>query len=189
MVISYFGDGATNEGVFYESLNFAALKKLPVIFVCENNLYATHMPVSSCLSDTSIYKKAHAFGMPGRRIDGNDVIEVYLAAKEAIATSGSGAGPFLLECMTYRWHGHVGPGYDVGKKLRSQEELDFWMSRCPLKSLEKILSENGLLSNSEMSQMKADIDREVRDAIAFAREADYPDAKELFQYLFDNGGK
>lgn len=181
ITVSFFGDGATNEGVFYESLNFAALKKLPVIFVCENNLYATHMPVSSCLSDTSIYKKAYAFGMPGRRIDGNDVIEVYLAVKEAVATSGSGAGPFLLECMTYRWHGHVGPGYDVGKKLRSQEELDFWMSRCPIKSLEKILSENGLLSNSEMSQMKADIDREVRDAIAFAREADYPDAKELFQ--------
>jgi pyruvate dehydrogenase E1 component alpha subunit len=152
-----------------------------VIFVCENNLYATHMPVSSCLSDTNIYKKADAFGMPGRRIDGNDVIEVYLAAKEAVANSGSGAGPFLLECMTYRWHGHVGPSYDVGEKLRSQQELDSWMSRCPIKSLEKILSENGLLSDSEMSQMKVDIDREVRDAIAFAREADYPDAKELFQ--------
>jgi len=180
ITVSFFGDGATNEGVFYESLNFAALKKLPVIFVCENNLYATHLPVSACLSDTSIYKKAHAFGIPGRRIDGNDVIEVYLAVKEAVATSGSGSGPFLLECMTYRWRGHVGSGYDVGKKLRSQKELDLWMSRCPIKSLEKTLSENGLLSDSEISQMKADIDLEVRDAIAFAREADYPDAKELF---------
>ena len=83
--------------------------------------------------------------------------------------------------MTYRWHGHVGPGYDVDKKLRSQEELDFWMRRCPIKSLEKILLENDFISNSKMSQMKGDIDHEVRDAITFAREADYPEEKDLFQ--------
>jgi pyruvate dehydrogenase E1 component alpha subunit len=180
VTVSFFGDGATNEGVFYESLNFAALKKLPVIFVCENNLYATHMKISSCLSDTDIYKKAPAFGMAGRRVDGNDVIEVYLAARDAVSSIGSGEGPFLLECMTYRWRGHVGPSYDVGAKLRSQEELDSWMERCPIKSLEKILLENDLLSDSEMSQIKAAIDLEVQDSIKFATESGYPDAKVLF---------
>ena len=187
VAVSFFGDGATNEGIFYESLNFAALKKLPVIFVCENNLYATHMPISACLSDTNIHKKACVFGMPGRRVDGNDVVEVYLAVEEAVANSRSGGGPSLLECMTYRWHGHVGPSYDIDKKLRSQEELDFWMSRCPIKSLENILSENGFLSHSDISQIKVDIEREVQDAITSARKADYPDAKELLQHLFNDG--
>ena len=100
--------------------------------------------------------------------------------REAAASIGDGAGPFLLECMTYRWRGHVGPGYDVGENLRSQEELDSWMEKCPVKSLEKILLENNLLSDSEMSQMRASIDLEVQDAIRFARESDYPDAKALF---------
>ncbi len=127
--------------------------------------------------------------MPGRRIDGNDAVKVYLAAKEAVAAARIGRGPFLLECMTYRWYGHVGPNLDVGKKLRSQEELDFWMARCPIKSLEEILAENGLLPDSEKSQIRADIDREVQNAIAFAREADYPDAKELLEYLFSNGAR
>ncbi|MDP3879097.1 MAG: thiamine pyrophosphate-dependent dehydrogenase E1 component subunit alpha [Dehalococcoidales bacterium] len=182
--VCFFGDGATNEGVFYESLNFAALKKLPVIFVCENNLYATHMPVSSCLSDTAIYRKAKAFNMPGRRIDGNDVMEVFLATEEAIASVRSGGGPFLLECMTYRWHGHVGPGNDVGEKLRSQEELNSWMNKCPIKTFEQILSENRILSSSEMSSIRAEIKREVQDAVTFAEEVCYPDSEELLECLF-----
>jgi TPP-dependent pyruvate/acetoin dehydrogenase alpha subunit len=112
--VAFFGDGAVSEGVFYESLNFASLKKSPVIFVCENNFYCTHLPVSECLADTNIYKKAEAFGILGIRIDGNNVIEVYKTAKKAVEEAHSGKGPTLIECITYRWRGHVGP-YEAKK--------------------------------------------------------------------------
>ena len=127
--------------------------------------------------------------MPGRRINGNDAIEVFSAAEKAVACARSGGGPSLLECMTYRWYGHVGPNYDVGEKLRSQEELDSWMGRCPIRDIEKILWENDLLSDSERSQIKEEIECEVQDAITFAREADYPDVNELYRYLFSNGAR
>ena len=133
---AFFGDGAANEGTFYESLNFAALKKLPVIFVCENNFYSTHMPISACLADTDICKKAEAFKVPSIRVDGNNIVEVFKVAKSAVEDARCGKGPTLIECMTYRWRGHVGPGYDLNKGLRSKEELVYWMNRCPIKALE-----------------------------------------------------
>ena len=182
--VSFFGDGATNEGVFYESLNFAALKKLPVIFVCENNLYSTHLHVSKCLSDTKIYKKADGFGMPGIRVDGNDVIKVFNLAKEAVKNARDGNGPTLIECMTYRWRGHVGPSYDLDKKLRSKEELDYWMNRCPIKLLDKFLLKHNILSESEKMQISKDIKKEIEKSVVFAKESPYPDEDKLLDDVF-----
>ncbi|MDI6735139.1 MAG: thiamine pyrophosphate-dependent dehydrogenase E1 component subunit alpha [bacterium] len=176
--VVFFGDGAVNEGTFYESLNFASLKKLPVIFICENNLYSTHMPISDCLANTDIYKKADIFNMPGIRIDGNGVVEIYKAAKEAVDNARKGGGPILIECMTYRWRGHVGPNDDIDKGLRSQEELDCWMNRCPIKRLEKNLLKDGILSESERIQVYKEIEKEVEDALLFAKESPYPDPNE-----------
>jgi len=173
--VAFFGDGAASEGVLYESLNFASLKKLPVIFVCENNLYSTHMPVSACLSDTNIYQKAEVFNMPGVRVDGNDVVEVYRAAKRATEGARCGKGPTLMECMTYRWRGHVGPDYDLDKGLRSKEDLEYWMSRCPIKMLEEFLSEQGVLSESEKANIHRTIEEEIEQAVTFARESPYPE--------------
>lgn len=182
--VSFFGDGATNEGVFYESLNFAALKKLPVIFVCENNLYSTHLPVSRCLSDTKIYKKADGFGMPGIRVDGNDVIKVFNLAKEAVENARDGNGPTLIECMTYRWCGHVGPSYDLDKGLRSKEELDYWMNRCPIKLLEKNLLKHNILSQSEKIKIYKGIEKEIKESLIFAKRSLYPDKSAVLTNVF-----
>ncbi len=182
--VAFFGDGAVNEGVWYESLNFASLRKLPVVFVCENNLYSTHLPISACLANTNIYKKAEAFNMPGIRIDGNDVVEVYKVAERAIGDARSGKGPALIECMTYRWRGHVGPSYDLDKGLRNKEELDYWMGRCPIKALEGLLLNQGVISESEKSQICQGIEEEIEEAIAFTRESPYPEETELLKDVF-----
>lgn len=182
--VAFFGDGAVNEGVFYESLNFAALKKLPVVFVCENNLYSTHMPIAACLADTTIYKKAEVFSLPGVRVDGNNVIEVYEAAQKAVEDARRGKGPTLLECMTYRWRGHVGPSDDLDKGLRSKEELDYWMDRCPIKTLERLLLKNNIVSESEKIQMCESIEKEIEGAIVFAKESPYPDESTLLTDVF-----
>ena len=175
---AFFGDGATNEGVFYESLNIAALKKLPVIFICENNLYATHMHISKCLANIDIYKKAKVFKMPGVRINGNDVVEVFKVAKKAIEDARHGKGPTLIECMTYRWRGHVGPDYDSDKGIRSKEELDYWMNRCPIKELERLLLKYDFISESEIIKIHESIEKETEEAVVFARESPYPDLNE-----------
>ena len=185
VAVAFFGDGATNEGVFYESLNLAALMKLPVVFVCENNLYSTHMSVSRCLADTRIYKKAETAGLHGIRINGNDVIEVYQAAKKAVSAARSGK-PTLIECMTYRWRGHVGPNYDLDKGLRDKGELQSWMNRCPIKALEKTLTlfEQGFISTMEKDDIYKRINQEIEEAIKFAEEAPYPEPSELMTDVF-----
>jgi pyruvate dehydrogenase E1 component alpha subunit len=176
--VAFFGDGATNEGTFYESLNFASLRKLPVIFVCENNFYSTHMPISACLADTDIYKKAEAFNLQSVRVDGNNVAEVFKVAKKAVEDARSGKGPTLIECMTYRWRGHVGPSYDLNKGLRSKEELDYWMNRCPIKALEEFLIEQDFISISERNKIYEGIKEEIEEALVFAKESPYPDPDE-----------
>jgi pyruvate dehydrogenase E1 component alpha subunit len=176
--VAFFGDGAANEGTFYESLNFASLKKLPVIFVCENNFYSTHMPVSACLADTDIHKKAEAFKMPGVRVDGNNVAEVFKVAKRAVEDARCGKGPALIECMTYRWRGHVGPSFDLDQGLRSKEELDYWMNRCPIKVLEEFLLEHDFISEVEKNNICESIEEEIEEAVVFAKESPYPDPDE-----------
>jgi TPP-dependent pyruvate/acetoin dehydrogenase alpha subunit len=184
VAVSFFGDGAANEGVFYESLNFAALKKLPVVFVCENNLYSTHMPISACLADTDIRKKSEMFNIPGMRVDGNNVAEVYRAAREAVANARRGQGPTLIECLTYRWRGHVGPNLDLDKGLRSREELDYWMSCCPIKALERFLLGHNIISEAGKKRIHNAVEKEVDEALAFARQSLFPDKSELSQNVF-----
>ena len=182
--VAFFGDGATNEGVFYESLNIASLKKLPVVFVCENNLYSTHMPTSACLVDTDIYKKAELFNMPGIRIDGNNVIDVFQASKESVQNARLGKGPTLLECMTYRWHGHVGPYFDFDKGLRSKEEFDCWIDKCPVKQMERFLLQSSIMSNTENTELQKAIIREIREAVNFAQKSPYPEPYEVSNDVF-----
>jgi pyruvate dehydrogenase E1 component alpha subunit len=118
--------------------------------------------------------------MPGVRVDGNNVIEVYLAAKTAVQNARGGRGPALIECMTYRWRGHVGPHFDLDKGLRSQEELDLWMSKCPIKALEKQLLSNNIISESEINEIYQNVIKEVEDSVSFARESPYPDSSSDF---------
>ena len=181
---AFFGDGAATEGVLYESLNFAKLNSLPVVFVCENNFYSTHMHISKIQSNTEIYKRAEAFDMLSYRIDGNNAVEVYCAAKKAVARAREGKGPTFLECLTYRWRGHVGPNWDLDKGIRSKEEVDWWVNNCALSRMEELLREIGLLLDNETGTMRRQVEEEVEGSLLFARNSPHPEARLLWKRVF-----
>ena len=183
IAVTFFGDGATDEGVFCESLNLAALRKAPVVFVCENNLYSTHMHIRDRKPADNIPDIAKAHCIPATRIDGNDVCVVHKTAREAVQNARQGKGPALIECRTYRWRGHVGPNYDLDKGLRSKEELDEWMARCPIRLLEARLIKDAILTQAEASRLHKKVTDEVDDAVAWARESPMPSESELSDYV------
>lgn len=182
--ITFFGEGALDEGSFYEALNYAAIKKLAVLFVCENNLYATESPLDvRQATGTDLCERARAFKADAARIDGNDVRAVYRAAHAAVASLRSGGGPYFLECMTYRWREHVGPMFDheLQRTYRSQQELDEWMERCPVKRSGERLVHYGLATTDTLEQWRAATDAEVAVAVEQARSAAWPDSSTLLQ--------
>lgn len=188
VAVTFFGDGAINEGVFFESLNFASLKRLPVVFICENNLYSTHLHISEIQADTDIYKKAAVFNMPGFRIDGNNLGEVFASARQAIEQARRGEGPTLMECLTYRWRGHVGPSWDIDKDLRDKEEIDWWVNRCGLKRVEEYLEDRGILTAAEMKKIARRTQGQIEDAILFAQNSPFPDETDLNRYVYKEKG-
>lgn len=187
VAVAFFGDGATNEGVFYESLNLASLKRLPVVFVCENNFYSTHMPIEEIQAEPELFRKAAGFSLPGVRIDGYNLGEVYATAREAIQRARRGEGPTLIECLTYRWRGHVGPNYDIDKHLRSQEEVDWWRGRCGLRRFQEYLMARGIFSWEEMAGVGRRLQKEVEEAVRQARESPYPAPSALYEHVFHAG--
>ncbi len=182
--VAFFGDGAVEEGVFHESVSFAALRRLPVVFACENNLYATYSPLSSRQVADNIYQRVAALGVPGMRIDGNDVTAVYRGAREAVARARAGEGPTLLEIRTYRWRDHVGPGYDVDVGYRTQAELDAWMACDPLATFPKALERAGVLPAPARAEIDRRLDQAIEDAFAFARSSPFPDESELSEHVY-----
>lgn len=182
--VAFFGDGAVHEGVFYESLNFASLRKLPVVFICENNLYCTHLSLGDTLAEPNIYTKAEAFAMPGVRVDGNNVREVYAIAKKAVENARHGKGPTLIEAMTYRWLGHVGPYDDLDKGLRSKDEVECWKKRDPLKNHEEFLLKHDIMSEQEKDEVYATVSREVEETVKFAKQSPYPEETALLRDVF-----
>lgn len=184
VTVIFFGDGAIEEGIFSESINFAALKKLPVVFVCENNLYASHLPLRVRQPQPDLYKHAEPFGVPGIRIDGNDVIGVHDTALEAVDQARSGGGPTLLECMTYRWRGHVGPSFDLEYDIRTREELDSWIARDPIERLVVHMAAEGAMSPAQREDVDARVQKEVDDSIAFARQSPFPEVKDLLKHVY-----
>jgi TPP-dependent pyruvate/acetoin dehydrogenase alpha subunit len=182
--VTFFGDGATDEGVFHECLNFASLKKLPVIFVCENNLYSTHLRMCYRQPADNIYRKAELYMMPGVQVDGNNVMEVFQASKGAIESARNGEGPTLLEFMTYRWRAHVGPWHDLDFQFRTKEEVEYWIERCPIKRHKEFLLSQGALSESEEAQISSQIDQEIEESLTFAEESPFPDECELMEDVF-----
>lgn len=182
--VAFFGDGAVCEGAFYESVNFAALHKLPVIFICENNLYSTHLPITECLANPQIAPKAAIFGIEGKVVDGNDVLAVYDAAAKAIENARAGRGPALIECLTYRWLGHVGPSDDVDKGLRSRQELESWKKKCPIKRHEKYLVQHNILKQADLKKIRQRVAKRVEAAVDFARRNPYPEVSSLLDHVF-----
>jgi TPP-dependent pyruvate/acetoin dehydrogenase alpha subunit len=187
VTVSFFGDGATNEGVLFESMNFAALKKLPIIFVCENNLYATHMPVSECRPDCNIVEIAKPFGISNGRVNGNDVLEVYNIAIKAVELCKKNQGPFFIEAMTYRLRGHVGPDDNIQgthTDIRSPEEIHLWKKKDPIDNFEKRLLDDSVLNELEISDIKNEVNQAIQNAHVFASESSYPQESELNAYVF-----
>jgi pyruvate dehydrogenase E1 component alpha subunit len=187
VTVTFFGDGAAGEGVLYESMNFAALKRLPALFLCENNLYATHMPIRECRPEIPIFEVGKPFGIPSHQVDGNNVLEVYEVAKEAINQCRRGNGPMLMECLTYRLRGHVGPDDNIQgthTDIRPDAEIEAWREKDAIDNLEKYLLENKILLESEVEEIKREIEKEVEEAHQFAKDSPYPDESELTKYVF-----
>ena len=187
VTIVFFGDGATGEGVLFESLNFAALMKLPIVFVCENNYYATHMPIHACRVRNSIHKIADPFGITNEQIDGTDVLLVYETGKKAIEQCRAGKGPFFLECLTYRYRGHVGPDDNIQglhTDIRAREEIEERLRHDPLQMFERYITDHLFGSKSVLDDIKREVERNVLDAHAFAKRSPRPDGKELKHYVF-----
>lgn len=186
--VTFFGDGASEEGTFHESLNFAALKQLPVVFICENNFYATTSPLSQRQPHENIATKAEGYGIPGIRIDGNNVLHVYEAAKEAVRRARDGKGPSLIECKTYRWKGHVGPDCDHEKGCRPMEDLSKWMGRCPVEMFKAFMIKNNFITESQYISLVDEIDTEMNRSIKAARQGAMPGKEELLKDVYHEKG-
>ena len=182
--VIYFGDGATEEGSFHESLNFAGVNKLPVVFVCENNLYSVHTPLEIRQPDRLITELAGVHGMSGAHDDGNDVDAVWALSQGAVQRARNGGGPTLLEFSTYRWKEHCGPGEDQALGYRSEEEVAQWVKQCPVASYEQRLISEGLIDLAGISRIREEIDAEVKEAFEFATSSAYPPPQALDRFVF-----
>ncbi|MCW6038851.1 pyruvate dehydrogenase (acetyl-transferring) E1 component subunit alpha [Spirulina subsalsa FACHB-351] len=177
----FFGDGASNNGQFFECLNMAALWKLPILYVVENNKWAIGMAHDRATSQPEIYKKASVFGMVGVEVDGMDVLAVRKVAQEAVARARAGEGPTLIEALTYRFRGHSLADPD---ELRSAPEKDFWLSRDPIKKLAGQLIERNLASEEDLKGIDDKIQELVNESVKFAETSPEPDPSELYRYVF-----
>ena len=177
ITVVYFGDGATEEGVFHESANFAAVLKLPVIFVCENNLYSVHSAMDIRQPGRPISNLGVAHGMPGVQVNGNDALAVYNVAQEAVERARAGHGPSLIEATTYRWSEHCGPGEDISLGYRAAAELAEWQRRDPIALL--MLSIGAEVS----AKIRAQAVFDVNAAVAFGQSSPFPDAVELARHV------
>ena len=181
----FFGEAATEEGVFHESINFAALKKLPVIFVCENNLYSVYSPLSVRQPEgRRVLDLARGYGVESRQGDGNDVLEVFHLVEEAVRRARAGEGPTFLELETYRWREHCGPNYDNDLGYRSETEFEEWNRRCPLEKLKGRTSADGALNEEDCARMRGELAAEIDAAVKFARESPFPEARLLFDHTY-----
>lgn len=191
VTVCFFGDGACGEGVLYESLNFSSLRKLPIIFVCENNLYSTHMPINECRLDTNISKIAEPFCIPNSRIDGNDVLEVFEAGKKFVEFCRAGKGPAFIECLTYRYRGHVGPDDNIQGEhtdIRPASEVQEWLDKDPISRLEKSLIEMGHVTQNQVESIKKGIQHQILDAHEIAKSSPFPSGEDLMKYVYSPKG-
>jgi pyruvate dehydrogenase E1 component alpha subunit len=177
----FFGDGTTNNGQFFECLNMAALWRLPILFVVENNKWAIGMAHERATSQPEIYKKASVFGMPGVEVDGMDVLAVRAVAQEAVARARAGDGPTLIEALTYRFRGHSLADPD---ELRSKAEKEAWLARDPIKKFAAYMIEQNLANQDELKEIERKIQATVDEGVEFALQSPEPDASELYRFVF-----
>ncbi|GAF24992.1 pyruvate/2-oxoglutarate dehydrogenase complex, dehydrogenase (E1) component, eukaryotic type, alpha subunit [Moorella thermoacetica Y72] len=183
VVACFFGDGASNQGSFHEALNLAAVWRLPVIYVCENNHYGISVSQERHQAIKDIAVRAGAYGMPGVTVDGNDVEAVYEATREAVARARQGEGPTLLECKTYRWRGHHEGDPNRGTRYRTREEMAAWEKRCPIKNYETKLMARGV-SPDQLEELQRQVKKEIDDAVEYANNSPFPTVEEAVSQVY-----
>ncbi len=181
VVIAFFGDGAVNSGSFHESINIGAVWNLPVVYVCENNLYATETAFHRATKNTSVASRAAAYGIGGVEVDGNDVMAVYEAAGAAIDKARSNGGPTLIECKTYRTVGHHEG--DPGTDYRTKDEVESWKRRCPIKTFRERAVAAGHVQPELFAEIDRAVERWLEDAVEYARTGPDPDPNSVLDYI------
>jgi len=182
--VAFFGDGAVNNGAFHEGLNLAAIWELPVIFVCENNMYATEVPFAYATRNTEVAERAATYKIPSVCVDGNDVLAVYAAADEAVRRARSGGGPSFIECKTYRTRPHSEGMRDTG--YRTTEEVDAWKARDPLKILHEHLLSTERASVADFDTIESEVKALIEDAAEFARNSPYPAPETAATFIYSS---
>lgn len=183
VAVSFFGDSASNEGTFHESINMAAAWNLPVVYVIENNLYGISVDIRDVTNTVDLADRAIGYGIPGVVVDGMDVVAVYKAAEEAIKRARSGNGPTLIECKTYRWQGHHVGDPATYREKKDVNEKSEWMKRCPVDCFRKQLLE-AKVTEKDILELEDSIEKEVQEAVKFAEASPYPDPSEAYTDIF-----
>ena len=187
VAVPFFGDGASNEGAFHESINLAAIWKLPVIFLCENNQYAVSSSFKTMVASENISDRAAAYNIPGVLVDGQDVIAMYEAVTEAVARARAGDGPSLIEGRTYRYYDHsLGLNRIVRAPYRDDEEVEHWKQRDPIKIHKERLLSQDIATQAEIDQLEQEVMQQIDEAVEFARESPYPEPSALFEDMYAN---
>ena len=184
--VVFFGDGAVGEGTFHESLNIASIWKLPIVFVCENNMYGVNTPTSYSMAAENVADRAEAYSMPGAVADGNNLFTVYETAGKAVDRARKGEGPSLIEFRTYRWRAHFEGG--GMPDLRPGDELEEWKKKCPLVFMEQQLLEMGLMDSEQLKTLDAEIMAKVQNAVEFAMQSPDPDPEDALKDIFSGQG-
>lgn len=182
--VAFFGDACVEEGIFHESANFASLKNLPVLFVCENNLYSVYTPIDQRQPNRPLTTLADAHGIKSLRVDGNDVIQVYEASKKAVEYCRSGQGPFFLVLDTYRWREHCGPNYDNDIGYRKEAEFLEWKKQDPLQSFISTLKSTNELNEQELLKLTTKLQNQIDEAFIFAKTSSLPSPDEVSQFTY-----
>jgi len=180
--VAFFGDGASNNGAFHEALNMAAIWKLPVLFVCENNQYATEVPFSSVAGNPDVGARGAAYGVPSPAVDGNDVLQVYAAADEAVRRARAGEGPTLLTCTTYRTRAHSEGIRDAG--YRTREEVETWRARDPIKRLREAVLQQDPTDAAALDAVEREIQTLVDEALEWAKDSPWPDPATVLDHVY-----
>ena len=181
--VAFFGDGASNNSAFHEGINLATAWKLPAIFVCENNLYATEVPLGKATANPDIATRAAAYGLPGVAVDGNDVLAVYQVGGEAVQRARSGHGPTLIECKTYRTRAHAEGMRDAG--YRTQEEINAWKEQDPIRRLRATLLDGGTVTQAELDEIDIEMKAMIDEATSFAESSPLPDPATVTRFVYN----
>jgi pyruvate dehydrogenase E1 component alpha subunit len=184
VAVCFFGDGAANQGTFHESLNLAALWKLPVVYVCENNQYALSTPLRESVGLPELSERARGYGIPGLRVDGNDILAVHAAAGEAVRRARAGEGPTLLDCLTYRFFGHFTGDKGHGITYRTKQEMEEWRSRCPIARFRRHLLDAAIATDDQLEKIEKQAGALIAAAAQYGLDSPWPSPEEALEDVF-----